>query len=147
MPEFHCSCTYVELYNEEVRDLLQKNKLTEGGIQLREDTRGEVILSGVHEPAVTTVEEALAYLTFGSKQRETATTAMNERSSRSHAIFTFTMHQTTAKRRSRVGEDLHNALAGIVGAGGTDEVVDIDGDDDGERMTVVSKIAFVDLSG
>ena len=57
------------------------------GIQIREDTKGEIKVVGIEEVEVKTTAEALACLDRGSWARTTASTRMNSTSSRSHAIF------------------------------------------------------------
>ena len=50
-----------------------------------------IVVAGVTEEVVCSVEEALSWLETGSVTRVTSATAMNEHSSRSHAIFTITL--------------------------------------------------------
>ena len=48
-------------------------------------------MAGVTEEVVSSVEDAISWLETGSVARVTSATAMNEHSSRSHAIFTITL--------------------------------------------------------
>ncbi|XP_013144872.1 PREDICTED: kinesin-like protein Klp68D isoform X2 [Papilio polytes] len=96
------SCSYVELYLEDVRDLLAKDckKLTIRGQEL----------NGFYIPEMTSVvcrsaEEMVRVMRAGSRQRAAGRTDMNEHSSRSHAVFLVTVetaHRTT--KRIRVGK-------------------------------------------
>ena len=50
-------------------------------------------IAGLQEVIVTSGEDMVRYLELGSASRATGATAMNSRSSRSHAIFTVTLEQ------------------------------------------------------
>uniref|UniRef100_A0A0N4Z172 Kinesin motor domain-containing protein n=1 Tax=Parastrongyloides trichosuri TaxID=131310 RepID=A0A0N4Z172_PARTI len=81
------SIRYVELYNEEVYDLLGddiKKKL-----DIYEDFHnGGVLLKEVKEYKINSMKEVFELIKKGKKSRKTSSTSMNQRSSRSHAIFT-----------------------------------------------------------
>ena len=89
------SCTFIEIYKEEVHDLL--NFSAETGtvatLPIREngDGNGGLTLTGQQSKAVSSVEEAMAVLAEGARNRATGSTAMNATSSRSHAIFTLAL--------------------------------------------------------
>ncbi|CAG5923708.1 unnamed protein product [Menidia menidia] len=79
--------SYIELYKEELRDLLELHT-TQKELHIREDEKGNTVLVGVKEVAVTSAEELLSVLMVGNALRHTGATGMNEHSSRSHAILT-----------------------------------------------------------
>ena len=83
---------------EEIRDLLvfgenqaKLNRTT--SVSVREMPGGGVCLAGATEREVTSKEQTGELLSQGSQFRATASTNMNSRSSRSHAIFTITLEQ------------------------------------------------------
>ncbi|EGB03792.1 hypothetical protein AURANDRAFT_2330, partial [Aureococcus anophagefferens] len=77
--------SYLELYNEEIRDLLRPREGTKH--QITEDpTRGPVV-NDLHEEVVTSESELDTVLAIGEKHRSYGETAMNSTSSRSHVIF------------------------------------------------------------
>lgn len=78
------SCSFIEIYNEEVIDLFSKHK---AALSLRE-VNGEVTVAGVSEEVLRSYEEGVEMLRRGSLERTTKSTNMNSKSSRSHAIFT-----------------------------------------------------------
>ncbi|WWC71280.1 uncharacterized protein I206_105233 [Kwoniella pini CBS 10737] len=109
--EFSVKCSYVELYNEELRDLLAvdyKGEITtanHGGLKLYEDGKKGVNIQGLEEAGARNLKEALNILEKGVKRRQTAETKMNTESSRSHTIFSITVHVKETSI-SRGGEDM-----------------------------------------
>ncbi|KAJ3284106.1 hypothetical protein HK104_010084 [Borealophlyctis nickersoniae] len=83
---------FLEIYQEQVRDLLMPN-VDSKEIAIREDKNGVIVVSGLHEQTVTSAEEMLRCLEAGSIARTTGDTQMHLHSSRSHAIFTITLEQ------------------------------------------------------
>lgn len=90
--EFVLKVAFLEIYNEELLDLLDPKPGAGKQIIIRED-RGTISLMGMHEEKVATADEMLSCLDKGSLNRSTAATLMNELSSRSHAIFTISIEQ------------------------------------------------------
>lgn len=78
------TCSFMELYQEELYDLLAANKKA---LDIREMNK-IVEVPGLTEIPVNSPEETSECLEQGSARRKTGMTAMNETSSRSHAIFT-----------------------------------------------------------
>lgn len=78
------SCTFIEIYNEDVIDLLSTHKVP---LSLRE-IKGEIHIAGAMELDLKSVDEGLDVLRRGCLERTTKSTKMNSQSSRSHAIFT-----------------------------------------------------------
>ena len=76
-----------------------------GGERLKivEDKRAGMRVQNLEEMPVKTPEEALAYVQRGIAKRATAETACNAQSSRSHCVFTLTIH---TKETTPEGEDL-----------------------------------------
>lgn len=91
--EFTIKVSFLEIYNEDIHDLLGANSMVpEKPISIRED-KGSILLMGLHEETVISFEEMSMCLHRGSIQRSTASTLMNSQSSRSHAIFTINIEQ------------------------------------------------------
>ena len=79
--------SYLEIYNEEIRDLLaQPNSSRNKELKIRETLNGEVYVSGLTAHPVTSSYDIGCYLESASKRRVTASTAMNAVSSRSHSL-------------------------------------------------------------
>jgi kinesin family protein 3/17 len=79
-------CSYIELYNEELRDLLHIND--KGKLELRESPEKGFFINNIKKIPITTVAEMMKYLKIGNQNRTTGETLMNTESSRSHSIFT-----------------------------------------------------------
>ncbi|XP_078607912.1 chromosome-associated kinesin KIF4A-like [Branchiostoma floridae x Branchiostoma japonicum] len=88
--DFTIKVSYLELYNEEIIDLLSKEK---ENIVIRDTTSGGISITGLQEITAPTGEDLVGCLEQGNVHRTTAATAMNATSSRSHAIFTISMEQ------------------------------------------------------
>ena len=85
--------SYLELYNEQIRDLFQNNTDQQGKqspppLRIRETLQGEVYVSGVVSHQVKSPQEIGELMEQASAHRVVASTAMNAVSSRSHAICT-----------------------------------------------------------
>ncbi|KAJ7109400.1 kinesin 2 [Mycena epipterygia] len=121
--DFSVKISYVELYNEELRDLLATElsaptgsiqtmgmgkdssapKATESLKIFDDASKHGVFIQGLEEIAVKDSADALALLTKGSERRQIAATKFNDHSSRSHAVFSITVH---IKEAGHVGDDL-----------------------------------------
>lgn len=119
--DFSVKISFVELYNEELRDLLapelsapvgsaqpmglgNSKDAGQGGLKIFDDsTKKGVFIQGLEEAAVNNVADALALLTKGSHRRQIAATKFNDHSSRSHSVFSITVH---TKETSTIGDDL-----------------------------------------
>jgi kinesin family protein 18/19 len=77
--------SYVEIYNEVIRDLLLPN-CKDTYLELRDEPDKGVILAGVTEFTVQDPKEVINLLNAGNKRRSTQATMANAESSRSHAI-------------------------------------------------------------
>lgn len=91
----HLTCTvevsYLEIYNERVRDLL--NPSTKGNLRVREHPSTGPYVEDLAKLAVRSFQEIENLMDEGNKARTVAATNMNETSSRSHAVFTLTLTQ------------------------------------------------------
>eukprot|EP00755_Sulcionema_specki_P017277 Sspe_Gene.11089::Locus_3738_Transcript_2_2_Confidence_0.750_Length_3089::g.11089::m.11089/K10395/KIF4_21_27; kinesin family member 4/21/27 len=90
MSQYQVRASYVEVYNDDVRDLLGKDN-PPAVLQVRENASGRVYVEGAREVPVESTKEVLACIKAGSKRRATGRTNMNEHSSRSHAVFTLVL--------------------------------------------------------
>ncbi|KAM4663044.1 chromosome-associated kinesin KIF4A isoform 1-T2 [Discoglossus pictus] len=90
--EFLLKVSYLEIYNEEILDLLSvRDKASH--ISIREDPKEGIKICGLMERDVKTAMDTVSCLEQGNSSRTVASTAMNSQSSRSHAIFTIAIEQ------------------------------------------------------
>uniref|UniRef100_A0A3B3S4F8 Kinesin family member 4 n=1 Tax=Paramormyrops kingsleyae TaxID=1676925 RepID=A0A3B3S4F8_9TELE len=90
--DFTLSVSYLEIYNEEILDLLCSSK-DKPAISIREDPKEGIKIVGLTEKEVFSQHEMVSCLELGNAARTVGSTAMNAASSRSHAIFTITLEQ------------------------------------------------------
>lgn len=86
---FVVTVTYLEIYNEDVRDLLSANPNAK--LEVRERSDVGVYVKDLMGFTVDSIESIAELMTRGNTNRMTRSTLMNEVSSRSHAIFTITI--------------------------------------------------------
>eukprot|EP00117_Sycon_ciliatum_P010350 scpid16641/ scgid5186/ Kinesin-like protein KIF16B; Sorting nexin-23 len=103
---FKAVVSYLEIYNERVRDLLvtssstslkawASNKDQQAGLKVREHPKTGPYVEGLSQHSVTTVQDIMELIECGNSNRTTASTLMNSISSRSHSIFTINFSQAT----------------------------------------------------
>lgn len=95
--QFLIRASYLEIYQEEIRDLLSKNPKNK--LELHEKTDSGVYVKDLSYFAVKSVEEINDVLKIGFKNRAVGSTNMNAQSSRSHALFQIQLE------RSEIGAD------------------------------------------
>lgn len=81
---FLLRCSYIEIYNETISDLLSS---THQKLKLQELAEGNVIVHNLIETNVNSPDAVIKLMQQGNKHRKVGGTSMNERSSRSHTIF------------------------------------------------------------
>ncbi|KAI9355955.1 P-loop containing nucleoside triphosphate hydrolase protein, partial [Zopfochytrium polystomum] len=146
------SVAFLELYNEDLVDLLNPRPKTagssSGGPTIREDAHGNIVWVGVREADVHNPEELMSCLQRGSLCRTTGSTDMNVSSSRSHALFSVILRQQiwTAQTPDRPETQEPNGTAQTV-TDINDEDADPQTHSNGYWRHLTSKFHFVDLAG
>jgi len=88
------SCSYFEIYSGKVFDLLSgKSKL-----RVLEDGKQQVVVVGLTETEVDSVEDVLKLITQGNNQRTSGQTSANAHSSRSHAVFQIILRENKGRK-------------------------------------------------
>ncbi|XP_072260191.1 kinesin-like protein KIF27 [Pyxicephalus adspersus] len=121
--DFNVTVSYIEVYKEDLRDLLELETNVKD-IHIREDEKGNTVIVGAKESQVESADEVMSLLEAGGAARHTGTTQMNEHSSRSHAIFTITISQQRDKSSSATESSAARSV-----------------------QMITSKFHFVDLAG
>lgn len=103
--EHTVKCSFIELYNEELRDLLAYDEKSNLKIYDNENKKGQAnstMVQGMEETYIDSASAGIKLLQKGSHRRQVAATKCNDLSSRSHTIFTIT---TQVKRTTDTGEE------------------------------------------
>jgi hypothetical protein len=116
---YNVRVSYFEVYNEHVRDLLVPVHQNQAPyyLKIRESPTDGPYIKDLTDAPVKNILEIMRYMKMGDASRTTASTKMNDTSSRSHAVFTIMLKQ------------IHH---------------DMDTDETTERM---ARIRLVDLAG
>ncbi|KAK4241842.1 kinesin-like protein bimC [Achaetomium macrosporum] len=97
-------CSFIELYNEELRDLLAPDENAK--LKIYDDTsrkgHSTTMVQGMEERYIQNASDGLKWLREGSVKRQVAATKCNDLSSRSHTVFTITVY---TKHKTENGED------------------------------------------
>ncbi|XP_078333435.1 kinesin-like protein KIF21A isoform X4 [Crassostrea virginica] len=133
-PDFKVNAQFIELYNEEILDLLDttrdpESRMRKSHIKIHEDATGGIYMVGVATRPVHSLEDTMECLKNGALSRATASTNMNSQSSRSHAIFTLHIKQQRVVHDENLGDE-----------GKEPEALN-------EFETLTAKFHFVDLAG
>jgi hypothetical protein len=92
--------SYLEIYNEQIFDLLPKKKSSgvdiglENSLKLREGRNGRIYVKGLTKHSVTSLAEGLKLCQDAKKKRHTSSNNINSDSSRSHSICQFELIAT-----------------------------------------------------
>ncbi|XP_063832672.1 kinesin-like protein Klp61F [Ostrinia nubilalis] len=102
--EYTVRVSYLELYNEELFDLLSTSE-DNSKLRIYEDVtrKGSNIVNGLEEITVYNKNEVYKIMAQGQERKRVASTLMNAQSSRSHTVFTIVVHM---KENSPEGEEL-----------------------------------------
>ncbi|KAF1921330.1 P-loop containing nucleoside triphosphate hydrolase protein [Ampelomyces quisqualis] len=92
---YHVQVSYFEVYNEHVRDLLTPRTTPPIYLKIRESQKDGVYVQGLTETEIKSYRDIERLLKVGDLSRTTASTKMNDTSSRSHAVFTIRLRQIT----------------------------------------------------
>ncbi|XP_048354405.1 kinesin-like protein KIF14 isoform X2 [Sphaerodactylus townsendi] len=94
---YHLEMSYFEVYNEKIHDLLvfrTENGHRKQPLRVREHPIFGPFVEDLTVNVVSSYSDVQRWLQLGNKQRATAATGMNDKSSRSHSVFTLVMTQT-----------------------------------------------------
>lgn len=107
--EYTLQASFLELYNEDLIDLLADPDVdAPNQVQIRETRAGEIVWTGLRQRQATCASDVVALLQNGMAIRQTHETEMNTQSSRSHAIFSLSL-----TRKRKAGPDrARSALGG-----------------------------------
>ncbi|CAG0914830.1 unnamed protein product [Notodromas monacha] len=103
-PNVVLTVSYIELYNENLYDLLYEGSGERPKLQMFDnpDNRGSLVIKNLSSYECKTKEEVIALLDRGAAARRKTATKLNSRSSRSHALFMISVF-SMSKQESEIG--------------------------------------------
>lgn len=96
--EFTCYCSFMQIYNEKVYDLLQ-DPMRIKALSIREDREEGIYVERLAEYVVEKTEDCMELLSTGERNRAVRETRFNALSSRSHSIFQLLLESDRANKR------------------------------------------------
>lgn len=132
MKTFIVRCSYFEIYNDYVYDLLAALEHLDTPMHVCEDSkRKDFYVKGLKEYMVNNLEECLEILKIGETNRHYAATSMNHQSSRSHSIFRLSVQSITRDEEESLKEEFSEENSSEVS----------------DRVITEAILNFVDLAG
>ena len=117
--EVHIRLSYLEIYNETIRDLLSPEPTPPGqGLALREDSKNKISVVGITELVPESPESVLEYIQEGNLRRTMSPTEANAVSSRSHAVLQINV--TQKPRTADTVEETTSASLNIIDLAGSE---------------------------
>ncbi|KAA8913398.1 P-loop containing nucleoside triphosphate hydrolase protein [Sphaerosporella brunnea] len=115
--DINLTLSYLEIYNETIRDLLVPggSKL---GLQLREDNNSNISVAGLSTHQPKTVEQVMDMIVMGNANRTQSPTDANATSSRSHAVLQINVIQKP--RTAGIKEDHMASTLSIIDLAGSE---------------------------
>uniref|UniRef100_A0A8C9Z6U2 Kinesin family member 13B n=1 Tax=Sander lucioperca TaxID=283035 RepID=A0A8C9Z6U2_SANLU len=107
---FTVEVSYMEIYNEKVRDLLDP-KGNRQALRVREHKVLGPYVDGLSRLAVSCYKDIESLMSEGNKSRTVAATNMNEESSRSHAVFNIILTHTLMDLQSKTSGEKVSKLS------------------------------------
>ncbi|PGG97926.1 hypothetical protein AJ79_09039 [Helicocarpus griseus UAMH5409] len=112
------SLSYLEIYNETIRDLLNPSNAVKGGLMLREDANQTVSVAGLTSHHPQNVQQVMDMIVRGNECRTMSPTEANATSSRSHAVLQINVAQKD--RNADVNEPHTMATLSIIDLAGSE---------------------------
>ncbi|CAD6259157.1 unnamed protein product [Miscanthus lutarioriparius] len=97
---FSLKAYMVELYQDNLVDLLLPRNAKQLKLEIKKDSKGVVTVENATVVSISSIEELRAIISRGSERRHTAGTNMNDESSRSHLILSIIIESTNLQTQS-----------------------------------------------
>ncbi|ESN94380.1 hypothetical protein HELRODRAFT_68699 [Helobdella robusta] len=133
--EFLVRASYLEIYMEEIRDLLSKDQ--KARLELREHPESGVYVKDLSSFVTKNEQEILQIMDVGNQNRSVGSTNMNEQSSRSHAIFIITI-ECSEDKKNEEGKNYRVGKLNMVDLAGSERQSKTNAE--GDRLKEATKI-------
>jgi hypothetical protein len=118
--KYKIELSYIELYSEEINDLLSSNR-PQGGLKVRQHKQYGPYVKGLTKVVVENFNDMRKFINKGNKDRVVASTLLNSRSSRSHAIITIYINQSIYNPKTDKMKEI-NSKINLVDLAGSEKV-------------------------
>ncbi|RLV91061.1 Kinesin-like protein CIN8 [Spathaspora sp. JA1] len=122
--DYVVKCSYLELYNEELKDLLQDDS-TSRPLKIYEQAsksgKPSIKIQNLCERQITDYKQGFKFLKMGLDKRKTSSTKLNDASSRSHTIFTINLYKSDEQQGSGDSR-YHIAKMNLVDLAGSENI-------------------------
>ncbi|TCD69102.1 kinesin-like nuclear fusion protein [Steccherinum ochraceum] len=125
----------LEIYNETINDLLGKGEFDKKKHEIKHDKSGRTTVTDVNVVPLTSPSQVRSVLSLAQSRRTVAATLMNERSSRSHSVFTLRIRGTN----SMTGETCEGSL-NLVDLAGSERLEKSGAGNDKDRLRETQNI-------
>ncbi|KAJ2696968.1 hypothetical protein H4218_004278, partial [Coemansia sp. IMI 209128] len=144
--EYLIRVSFLEIYNEILRDLLEPSKTN---LKIHENTKREIYVGDLTQQVVSNADEVEIILRKGDRNRQVAGTNMNERSSRSHTIFSIIVESREAADPATASASDSDGRDSGIHLNGSQRLSTGSGFGSGEfaGAVMVSSLNLVDLAG
>ncbi|PFX18858.1 Centromere-associated protein E [Stylophora pistillata] len=105
--EFLIRVSYIEIYNEDIKDLLNPARTN---LKIHENAEKQVYVGELTEEVVSCSEDVFKHMMRGEKNRHFGVTNMNDRSSRSHTIFRVVIESREMMDESKAPDTIDGAV-------------------------------------
>lgn len=114
---YQCRCSFLEIYNEQIGDLLDQ---TQRNLEIRDDPKNGLYVENLTEEYVTSYEDVTQILIKGLSSRKVGATSLNSKSSRSHIVFTFIIESWCKETSSKCFSSSRTSRITLVDLAGPD---------------------------
>ncbi len=99
---FRVYCSFLQIYNERIYDLLNPNSIEGRGLRLRWNKEDQFVVENLFTYEVQSSDEAIEIYTYGTTNRVTTSHRLNMFSSRSHSIFCLNVETIDTETQEQV---------------------------------------------
>jgi kinesin family protein 18/19 len=116
---YQLSLSYLEVYNEQLRDLLSPSSPASSSLQLREERDGSMSIAGLSQHSPCSAEEVFRMLEKGNARRTQSSTDANAQSSRSHAVLQISL-KMKEREPDRLSSRIRTAKLSLIDLAGSE---------------------------